>query len=130
MKMEKLMLVISLLGLAAAADIRTTTIGGAIRFYFDHTVNDLVAATDSKCYIVPLTYAEADHVHTSGGLEELELRMMREWMGTLPEKSVYHTDRAVPPLIQQWCTRRDMIYLARADFNPSSTTPVSPLGKR
>ncbi|XP_052803512.1 uncharacterized protein LOC128233733 [Mya arenaria] len=128
--MEKLILLMLLLGVAAAQTIRTTTIGGYIRFYYDHTVHYLVAVTDSKCYISPLTYAEADHVHTSGGLEDIELLMMREWMGTLPEQQVYHNDVKLPPLIAQWCNHKDMMFLLRPDFNALSTTPGSPLGGR
>ncbi|XP_052806163.1 uncharacterized protein LOC128235390 [Mya arenaria] len=131
--MEKLILLTSVVGLTAAAagvtqqhQVRTTTIGGQIHFFFEPNVRHMVAATDSKCYIVTLTYDEADHVHTSGGLEDLELRMMREWMGTLNETSVYHSDPHLPELVSRWCAHKDIMYLQRPDT--AATTVGSPFG--
>ncbi|KAH3715479.1 uncharacterized protein LOC127855142 [Dreissena polymorpha] len=96
----------------------------SIHFYYDPQMHLLVSTTRATCYMVRLTREESDHVHTNAGMEDLELRMMREWMGILTETKVYHDDASLPQNVRHWCGQHD-IFLLERNVTYSSSTPPS-----
>ncbi|XP_045199429.2 uncharacterized protein LOC123553827 [Mercenaria mercenaria] len=97
----------------------------SMRFGYDPVLHHLVAITTGTCFIVPLTHDERDHIKSTSGLEEMEVKMMREWIGQLPEVRVYHDDTHLPADTKRWCATRD-IFLLERDVK-AMTSPKSPL---
>ncbi|XP_052803189.1 uncharacterized protein LOC128233523 [Mya arenaria] len=96
---------------------------GSIHFYYDPSQHHLIAATPSTCFMVLLTREEQDHVHTTLGMEDLELKMMREWLGVLAETKIYHDTEHLPTGVHKWCATKDLFLLERnMTAIPSPTT--------
>ncbi|KAL4229251.1 hypothetical protein ACF0H5_012291 [Mactra antiquata] len=98
-----------------------STESDTIHFYYDNTLHYFIAASRSRCYLVPLERDERDHVHTNIGIEDLEIKMMKEWLGVLPETRIYHDDGHLPTNIMRWCSHQD-IYLLERVLNETTTT--------
>ena len=56
----------------------------------------------------------------------IQLRMLREWIGQLPETKIYHNDASLPPLVAHNCERQD-IYLLERQLTGGDFTTNSPL---
>ncbi|XP_045191328.2 uncharacterized protein LOC123548162 [Mercenaria mercenaria] len=95
-----------------------------IRFTYDAVLHNLIATTTGTCFMVPLNHDELDHVHTTRGIEDLEIKMVREWIGQLPETRIYHGDPHLPGDTRKLCNGKD-IFLLQRDVDTSS--PLSPL---
>ncbi|XP_060584802.1 uncharacterized protein LOC132740816 [Ruditapes philippinarum] len=96
-----------------------------INFMFEPTLSHFITRTYSTCFLVKLTHDEIDHIHSSRGLGDLELKMMREWVGQLPETRIYHDDPNLPEYTRNYCSRHDMFLLERGE---TATQPSSILG--
>merc|ERR1712179_57775 len=103
-------------------------VSDTIRFYYDPATHYFVGVAISNCFMVPLSRDEQDHIHSNQGIEDLELAMMREWLGTLSETRVYHDDPTLPAAVSGWCKGRDIFLLARN--LGVTTTAKSPLGRK
>ncbi|XP_045210034.2 uncharacterized protein LOC123561608 [Mercenaria mercenaria] len=111
--------------LVFCANTHPRPIQGGMSFYYDPAKHHFIAATSSTCFMVSLTRIEQDHVHTTQGVEDLELMMMRQWLGKLNEVKVYHDDINLTENIKRWCATKD-IYLLERNVT-AAATPVSPL---
>merc|ERR1712179_331965 len=99
-------------------------IQGDVRFYYDPIARHLILTTNSQCFVASITHDEVDHVHTSGGMEDLEIKMLREWVGTMPEIKVYHDDPNLPEAVKHYCNSKNMFFLQR-NLTYVTTTPPS-----
>ncbi|XP_045191329.2 uncharacterized protein LOC123548163 [Mercenaria mercenaria] len=100
------------------------SISAGIRFGYDAVLHYLIAQTSGTCFMAPLNHDEMDHIHTTRGLEDLEIKMVREWIGQFAETRIYHGDPNLPEDTRKMCSNRD-IFLLQRDVDTSS--PLSPL---
>ncbi|XP_060603968.1 uncharacterized protein LOC132756842 [Ruditapes philippinarum] len=89
-------------------------------FYFEGETGIFVGSNRLTCILVPLNKHEMDEVHTTNGIADIELKMMKEWIGFLPEVRVLRSDPIASRQILHWCNSKELILLLRK--NNESTT--------
>merc|ERR1712137_998643 len=97
---------------------------GNVHFNYDPLGKYLVAMTTSRCFFVKLNREEQDHVHTNIGMEDLELKMLREMLGSYPEMRIYHDNATLTTNLKQWCRTRDIYWLERSLEELGTTMPT------
>ncbi|KAH3881097.1 hypothetical protein DPMN_005021 [Dreissena polymorpha] len=95
-----------------------------LTFRYDPTSHFLVAHNTVACFLALLLGHERDMVHTDRGIEQLEIQMMFEWIGKVPEVPVYHSDHSIPQAVSRMCARQQMYFLDRTGQHSEHTTTL------
>ncbi|XP_052281706.1 uncharacterized protein LOC127879101 isoform X1 [Dreissena polymorpha] len=84
-----------------------------LTFLYDPHSHFLVAHNSVACFLALLLGHERDMIHTDRGIQQLEIQMMFEWIGKVPEVPVYRTDHNIPTAVLKMCSRQLIYYLDR-----------------
>ncbi|KAL4226573.1 hypothetical protein ACF0H5_014558 [Mactra antiquata] len=95
-------------------------------FHYDPYSRTIVGSNYHTCYIAPLTRQESDSMHSDRGMEDIEIAMMRDWIGVYPEIKIYQNDQGLTYNLQHWCNHRSIFYIQRP-LGLTTTTPSTTL---
>ncbi|XP_052779699.1 uncharacterized protein LOC128216974 [Mya arenaria] len=93
-------------------------------FLYDPETGFFVGYNHLACFVANLTDLEKQDVHTTSGIIALELKMIRDWIGNVPEIHIYADDPMLSIRLQHMCSHLLIYFLDRDTQTGSQTTPV------
>ncbi|XP_060072135.1 uncharacterized protein LOC132552007 [Ylistrum balloti] len=92
---------------------------GDVRFFYDSGTNYLISSTHSTCYFMALDASQQSDVHSSVGMEKLEIQMMTMISGGEDELTNDQIDQH-SHLFDMACHNHKLFLVG----SPKSTTPA------